>query len=162
MIAAGLKFIHVGAIALWSAGLLALPFLYRQRKGLLDEPLHRLHATTRFFYVALVSPAAFIAIASGTGLIFVQGTYEAWFSAKLAMVALMAGIHIFSGLVILRLFEPGETYPLWRFALVMPLTALAIGTILLLVLDKPAFALPEQMMALFEPGALAGITGAWR
>src|SRR5690606_20968502 len=57
MIVAWIKFIHVAAIALWSGGLVALPFLYHQRKGLEGEELHRLHAFTRFFYVGLVSPA---------------------------------------------------------------------------------------------------------
>lgn len=92
-----LKAIHIGAIAFWSAGLIALPFMYRQRAGLEDRALYRLHAFTRRLYVGVVSPAAFLAIGSGTVLIFLQGTYEAWFSAKLALVAVLAGIHIFRG-----------------------------------------------------------------
>lgn len=164
MIAAWLKFIHVATIALWSAGLIALPFLYRQRRGLEGEALHRLHAFTRFFYVALVSPAAFVAIGSGTVLIFLMGTYEAWFSAKLLAVAMMTGIHIFSGLMILRLFEPGQYYPAWRFALIVPLTLLVIASILFLVLGKPRLDWPDFLAELFTPGRLGEIVApfiAW-
>lgn len=154
MIVTWLKFLHVAAIALWSAGLIALPFLYLQRKGLVDEALHRLHGFTRFLYVAVMSPGAFLAIASGTALIFLMGTYEAWFTAKLLAVSVMTGIHIFSGLQILRLFEPDRAYPLWRFALVMPLTLLTVSTILILVLGKPQLEWPAFFADLFVPGRL--------
>ena len=66
-----LKFVHLAAIALWSGGLVALPFLFWQRRTLeagLD--LDRLHRVARLVYVELTSPAAFVAIASGTALIF--------------------------------------------------------------------------------------------
>ena len=82
-----LKFVHLGAIALWSGGLIALPFLFWQRRAL--EPgldLDRLHRVTRFVYVELTSPAAFVAIGSGTALIFLQATFAEWFSLKMVLV----------------------------------------------------------------------------
>jgi putative membrane protein len=139
------KLFHVASIALWSAGLFGLPFLYLQRKGLEDDALHRLHAFARFLYVGMVSPAAFVAVASGTVLIFLMGT--------------LTGIHIFSGLMILRLFEPGRNYPLWRFAIVVPLTLLAVSTILFLVLAKPRLEWPALIADLFVPGRLGEILG---
>lgn len=157
MIVLWLKFVHVAAIAGWSAGLVALPMLYLQRAGLEGEPLHRLHAFTRFLYVVMVSPVAFIAIGSGTALIFMQGTYENWFSAKLVGVSVMTGVHIFSGLMILRLFEPGKAYPLGRFVVVMALTLGAIAAILALVLGKPDMEWPAVLAALFAPGALSDL-----
>src|SRR5690606_23695297 len=111
----------------WSAGLICLPFLYLQRRRLAGDALHRLHNFTRFFYVALVSPAAFVAIASGTALVFVQATYAPWFSVKLALVAVLVAIHATSGLVILRLFEPDRFYPFWRFAGVTTLTLAVVS-----------------------------------
>src|SRR5690606_32333311 len=89
-----LKFVHIIAIAGWSAGLICLPFLYVQRRRLRGDALHRLHNFTRFFYVALVSPAAFVAVGSGTALIFVQATFEPWFAVKLAFVGIMVIIHV--------------------------------------------------------------------
>lgn len=154
MIVTWLKFVHVATIALWSAGLIALPVLYLQRKGLEGAALHRLHAFARSLYVSMISPIAFLAIASGTALIFLLATYEAWFSAKLLAVSVMTGIHIFSGLTILRLFEPGRSYSLWRFSMVMPLTLLTVSTILFLVLGKPRLEWPELLAELFVPGRL--------
>jgi putative membrane protein len=161
-----LKFAHVGSIALWAGGLVCLPILYVQRRGLKDGALHRLHNFTRLFYIALVSPAAFVAIGSGTALILLQGTYENWFSAKLFAVAIMTGIHIFSGLTILKLFEPDKSYPLWRMVLVIALTLLVVLAILSLVLGKPRLEWPEFFTSHFAPGRLreiaSDLTGGWK
>lgn len=159
-----LKFIHIVAIAAWSGGLLCLPFLYLQRRGLGGDALHRLHNFTRFLYVGLVSPAAFLAIASGMLLIFLQATFEPWFSVKLALVAAMVIIHVTSGLVILRLFEPGRAYPWWRFVLATGLTATVIGAILVTVLGKPRWHSATWIETFFAPGALGEMLGgltAW-
>ncbi|UXN74053.1 CopD family protein [Devosia sp. A8/3-2] len=153
------KAIHIGAIAFWAAGLIALPFMYRQRVGLEGTPLHRLHAFTRRLYVGVVSPAAFLAIGSGTVLIFLRGTYRARFSAKLVLVAVLAGIHIFSGLMVLRLFEPEGRYPMWRFAIVVPATLLVVASIPVLVLGKPTLTMSGELAAFFEPGALSRMAG---
>ncbi|MDI6025200.1 CopD family protein [Corticibacterium sp. UT-5YL-CI-8] len=164
MIVILLKFIHIPAIAIWSAGLLCLPFLYIQRRGLEDEALHRLHNFTRFIYVGVVSPAAFVAVACGIALIFLQATYQPWFSVKLALVGVMAIIHVMSGLMILRLFEPGQTYPYWRFVAVTVLTTLVIGAILLVVLGKPIWSVERHIAGIFSPGALGDMLGqliAW-
>lgn len=154
MIPVLIKFVHIIAIAIWSAGLICLPFLYLQRYRLVGDALHRLHNFTRFFYVALVSPAAFLAVGSGTALIFLQATFEAWFSVKLALVAAMVVTHVTSGALILRLFEPGQNYPLWRFAIVSTLTLTIIGLILFVVLGKPQWTAPGAVETIFAPGSL--------
>ena len=110
-----LKFVHVIAISLWSGGLLSLPFLFVQRRTQSGTVLYRLHNFTRFFYISLVSPAAFVAVASGIVLIFMRATFEPWFSVKLLLVAALVLIHVTSGLVILRLFNPQQAYARWRF-----------------------------------------------
>lgn len=133
-----LKLLHFAAIAIWSAGLICLPALYVQRAHVPDTPsMHRLQALVRFFYVVIISPAAFVAVASGTALIFVREPFEAWFSLKLALVGALVMIHIFTGLVILRLFEEGRTYPVWRFSAATTLTVTVVGAILVVVLAKP-------------------------
>ncbi|HEV7346249.1 MAG TPA: CopD family protein [Devosia sp.] len=159
MIVTALKFVHVAAISLWSGGLLALPFLYQQRRGLEGDALHRLHAFTRFFYINLVSAGAFAAIASGTALILLRETYANWFSAKLLAVSVMTGIHIFSGLLILRIFEKTGRYPSTRFLLTVPLTAISICAILALVLGKPRLEWPESWQQFFAPGKLSEMVG---
>jgi putative membrane protein len=161
-----LKFVHIFAIAFWSGGLICLPFLYVQRRRLAGDALHRLHNFTRFFYIAGVSPAAFLAVGSGTALIFMEATFEPWFAVKLALVGMMVGIHVTSGAVILRLFEPEKSYPAWRFALVSSLTILVIGAILVVVLSKPEWTTPGEVERFFAPGALGtalgDLTAWWR
>lgn len=164
MIGILLKFVHIIAIAAWSAGLICLPFLYLQRKRLVDDGLHRLHNFTRFFYVALVSPAAFVAVASGIVLIFQQAVFTPWFSLKLALVGVMVIIHVTSGAVILRLFEPGKFYPAWRFGLVSVMTTTVVAAILVTVLGKPSWITSGAIDAFFAPGALGWALGdliAW-
>jgi uncharacterized membrane protein len=150
-----LKLLHLAAIAIWSAGLISLPGLYLQRAHVPDRAAkHRLQAMVRFLYVAIVSPAAFVAVASGTALIFVRQSFEPWFTLKLVFVGALATIHILTGLVILRLFEAGNVYPLWRFVAVTAATLLVVTAILFVVLAKPD--LPDLLPAeMAEPGWLS-------
>ena len=67
-------------------------------------------------------------------------------------------IHILTGLVIVRLFETGNVYPVWRFVAVTAATLLVVGAILFVVLAKPD--LPDLMPAeMAEPGALKRLIG---
>ncbi len=149
-----LKFLHVTAIAVWSAGLICLPGLYVQRTRLpAGDALHRLQNIVRFLYVRIVSPAAFVAVGSGLALIFLRETFEPWFSLKLLFVGVLVVVHVLTGLVIIRLFEDGETYPPWRFVTTTVASCLAVCAVLFVVLAKPA--LPDLVPeVLREPGGL--------
>ncbi|KQW27193.1 hypothetical protein ASE36_19795 [Rhizobium sp. Root274] len=149
-----LKFLHIAAISIWTAGLISLPSLYVQRAHVTsDESLYRMQRMVRFAYVAIISPAAFIAVSSGVALSFLREVFAPWFSWKLAFVALLAMFHVFSGLVIIRLFREGEIYPPWRFVMATASCCAVVTAILFLVLAKeaPDFTLPR---VLSEPGGL--------
>lgn len=149
-----LKFVHIAAIAIWTAGLISLPSLYVQRAHVKDEDaLYSMQRMTRFAFVAIISPAAFIAVASGIGLSFLREVFSPWFSWKLAFVALLAIFHVFSGLVVIKLFREGEVYPVWRFIVATASCCAVVIAILVLVLAKqaPDFSLPTVMS---EPGGL--------
>jgi uncharacterized membrane protein len=154
-----LKLLHLAAIAVWSAGLICLPGLCVRRAHVPDRAsMHRLQTMVRFLYIAVLSPAAFLAIGSGTALIFVRQSFEPWFTLKLAFVGVLVTIHILIGLVILRLFEAGNVYPVWRFVTVTAATLLVVAAILVVVLAKPH--LPDLLPAqLSEPGALRRLAG---
>lgn len=148
------KFVHIAAVAVWAAGVVSLPGLYVQRAHVEDrDALLRLQRIVRFAYVAVISPAAFLAIATGTLLIFLRQTFEPWFSVKLAFVGLLAVIHSLTGLVVIRLFREGEIYPVWRFVTVTILTGGVVVAIFFVVLAKPAIDL-AVVDALAEPGGL--------
>lgn len=149
-----LKFVHIAAIAIWTAGLISLPSLYVQRAHVEnDDALYRMQRMTRFAFVVLISPAAFIAVASGIALSFMREVFAPWFSWKLAFVGLLAIFHVFSGLVVIRLFKKGEVYPAWRFVVATASCCAVVLAILILVLAKeaPQFNLPAVM---YEPGGL--------
>lgn len=155
-----IKFIHIIAISIWAAGLVSLPGLYVQRAHIRkDDDLFRLQKIVRFSYVQVLSPAAFIAIATGTVLTFLRHPFSEWFSMKLALVGAMVVIHVMTGLVIIRLFKDGEIYPVWRFLLVTIVSALVVGGILFVVLARPdaPFTLPADWT---EPGALKRIVSS--
>jgi uncharacterized membrane protein len=153
-----LKFVHLGAIALWSGGLIALPFLFWQRRMFgpgLD--LDRLHRVTRMVYVELASPAAFVAIGSGTALIFLQATFAEWFSLKMVLVGIMAMLHVVAGLILMQLFLPKGKFTKLSYVSLMSAYIVLIGAILWMVLAKPHIDSNQIAAHLFEPGGL----GRW-
>lgn len=154
-----LKIIHISTIAIWMAGLVSLPGLFVQRAHVEDkDALYRLQRMVRFAYLGLVSPAAFAAIASGTALIFLRGAFMPWMSAKLALVGALVLIHTLMGLVIIRLFDEGEVYPVWRFFGATVVSSLLVLGVLFLVLAKPDFEIADLLPAgISEPGALKEI-----
>lgn len=151
-----LKLLHIAAVCVWMAGLVSLPGLYVQRARILQgERLYLLQRTVRFTFLKLMSPAAFIAIASGAALIFVSQAFQPWLSAKLALVAMLAFLHTLTGLVIIRLFDDGQIYPVWRFVGVTVVTLLLIVGVLMLVLAKPEIDWRGLVPSvLTEPGGL--------
>ena len=150
-----LKFVHLAAIAIWSGGLIALPFLFWQRRALEAGPdLDRLHRIVRLVYVELTSPAAFIAIASGTALIFLQATFEEWFTIKMVLVGLMAMLHVVAGLVMHQLFSPSGRFGRFSFLTLASTYLVLVTAIVWVALAKPVIDSNQFAAHLFEPGGL--------
>jgi protoporphyrinogen IX oxidase len=156
-----LKFVHLAAIAIWSGGLFVLPFLFRQRQGLVAGPdLDRLHRLARFVYVDTTSPAAFVAIASGTALIFAQATFVEWFSLKMLFVGALVMLHVVAGLVLLHLFAPEGHFGRFSYVALTSAYVVVVTAILWIVLAKPHIDSTGFMAHLFEPGGLARATAS--
>ncbi|MDX3975029.1 CopD family protein [Shinella sp.] len=159
------KFMHIAVISIWAAGVVSLPGLYVQRAHVKDkDALLRLQRLVRFAYIAIISPAAFLAIITGTALIFLRQTFEPWFSVKLGFVGALAIVHVLTGLVVIRLFREGEVYPIWRFVTATVLSGGIVIAIFFVVLAKPALDL-AVFDVLAEPGGLKRLYGEfnpWR
>jgi protoporphyrinogen IX oxidase len=151
------KFVHLGAISLWAGGLMALPFLLRQKRDLQGEALHRLHRMVRLLYVGWLSPAAFLGIGSGVLLIFLRETFVEWFTLKLLLVGVLTALHVRAGLLVLSVFDPGGRLSPWGARLLTGGTVLSVCGILVTVLWKPDMFSESWAPGLFEPGAL----GEW-
>ena len=152
-----LKFVHIGGIGVWAGGLLVLPYLFWQRRFLpaAGPEVERLHRLTRFVYVAMSSPAAAVAIASGTALIFLRQTFEAWFTLKMMLVGTLVMLHVVAGLVVSSMFTP-EARRLGLTGNVLLTTGycVLVVAILWVVLAKPALDLDRLAPELFAPGGL--------
>jgi putative membrane protein len=150
-----LKFLHLATISIWSGGLLVLPFLFWQRMAYTAGPeFERLHRVTRFVYVKTTSPAAFLAIGSGTALIFLQGTSQEWFTLKMVFVTGMVMLHVVAGLMTTHLFEPGGRFGLSSCILLTSAYLALIVAIIWVVLAKPSINSNAFAPELFTPGAL--------
>lgn len=153
-----LKFIHIGTISIWAAGLICLPFLFAQRKDVGHEhALHALHSMVRYLYVVVLSPSAFIAIGSGTALIFFRATYEPWFGLKLLLVGFMVVIHLVMGLFVLSLFDESARFSRLRYVLVTGGTLVVVTGILAVVLGKPDLDVDALTPDWLAPGELSGL-----
>lgn len=156
-----IKTLHIAALVVWCAGLLTLPVLLGLHRHItadvstgaanpmrhqLQHNYTRFRQLTHFTYTALVTPAAIIAIAAGTALIFGAKVFEVWLLAKLAFVAGMVLAHAWLGHLIV---QSSEREVHWR----MPWPAVAwlvavpcmLG-VLWLVLAKPDAALWLQAL----------------
>lgn len=151
------KLLHLTTISIWAGGLVALPFVLFQRRDLTGEPLHRLHRVARALYVSILSPAAFVAIASGTALVFLRDTFLEWFSIKLVIVGLLAVLHVYSGLLILRVFDAQGVFARARAVFLTLATLATVSGVLVIALWKPQINAAALAPELFRPAGLSDI-----
>ena len=133
-----IKLIHIAAIATWSAGLLYLPALFAEHARAADgEDFRRIRRMTRTVFVGLASPAAVIAVFSGTLLIPMAAELGGWLVLKLAAVTGMVLLHVYMGKLLAGLYEnPRMRRPGAHLALLLPGTMLVVAVIYL-VTGKP-------------------------
>ena len=138
------KALHIAALALWCGGLLALPVILhaygRRPEAHSQAGFAEFRLLAHRAYTRLVTPAAVVAIAAGTLLIFLEGLRDGWLMAKLAAVAAMVLIHAWIGHLIAMTGEGAG-----RYRLPSPLPAFGglvvlMGAVLWLVLAKPDLA----------------------
>lgn len=151
-----LKSLHIAALVIWCGGLLTLPILLTQREaaGERGTEIDRLHAFTRFAYIALVSPAAFIAIGSGTALILVREIFTVWLAVKLVFVGFLVFLHVWLGLLVLSVFKTDKNFRPWRAISGVVTIGLTVSAILWVVLAKPDISTDFLPSVFHEPGGL--------
>lgn len=133
------KSLHIAAILFWAAGLIALPLLLSlHRPGHDQHSYQRIRRITHYGYIHVLTPAAVIAVAAGTALLFLRDVFVPWMFAKLVLVGGLVALHAWIGTQVVRMGEHGnrrQPSPSW------PLIAIAIillAAVLVLVLAKPA------------------------
>ena len=130
---------HIVTLGIWSAALLLLAALYAvapSRRERAEVQRHRVMC--RYVFVMLASPAAVLAILTGSMLVLLRGAEGSWLLAKLAVVALLVLYHAYCGhLLDSQGMESRQSRPRRRHPLLVSLPLLLIGMIFFLVLAKP-------------------------
>ncbi|WP_295075374.1 CopD family protein [Tabrizicola sp.] len=146
-----IKALHLGFLALWIAGLFALPrMLARHDDDLVRGEYAVIRRATHYGYIWAITPAAVLAIASGGLLIFLREIFTVWLFAKLVLVAGLVAVHAWVGHTIVAVAEsegehepPGAMVPaLITFGLV-----LAILTVVLAKPELEELSMPSWLMA---------------
>ncbi|WP_298092008.1 CopD family protein [uncultured Sphingomonas sp.] len=132
------KFLHIAALVIWCAGLFALPLMLgKHEAGEAQSDYARLRLLTHDSYAFIVTPAAVIAIAAGTALLYLRGVFVPWMFAKLVAVGLLVALHCWIGHIVILMSERRGTYtPPSPVPLLVGSSATMIA-VLLLVLGKP-------------------------
>lgn len=135
---AWLKALHIVTLSIWCAGLFYLPALFAAHPGTpAGPPFRRLRVMTRVTFVAVASPAAVLAIVSGSALVYAAGAEGTWMALKLGAVSLMVFFHLYCGRVLALLGRQPARRPAAAHLALLLAPSLLIPTVLWLVLGKP-------------------------
>jgi len=136
-----LKLLHIGAVIVWCGALLYLPAMIAAAAT--PAPPATREAPTRWpllprrVFIGLATPAALLAIVSGTLIFVSQGLLAPWLMFKLAAVGLLVLGHGACGLLLLRTERGQHTGVRLACHVVMVLTVSCLLGIAWLVLRKP-------------------------
>lgn len=134
-----IKLVHISAVIVWCGALLYLPpaiaaAVAAEPPALFQDRGRKL---LRVLFTLVATPAALVAIASGTAIFVLQGPLAAWLVAKLVVVGLLVLGHAACGMLVLRV-ERGEFAHLRGFSgAILGASVLWLATIAWLVLEKP-------------------------
>lgn len=146
------KAVHIITLTIWCGGLLTLPLmLSRYQPDIKADDYRRVRMATHFTYIWCVTPAAVIAVISGTWLIFMRETLVPWFYAKLAFVTLLVAAHAWIGHIVVLVAERTEDHQPPKAWLPMGAVLIPIIGILIFVLSKPDLEALEFPAWLQEP-----------
>jgi uncharacterized membrane protein len=144
------KALHIAGLAVWCAGLLALPLMLTRHDPEGSAADYRLiRRASHLTYTMCVTPVAVIAVIAGTWLIFLREVFTVWLYAKLAFVVLLVIAHAWIGHIIVKVGEEPETHAPPPPYLPIATVLFAVIAILFLVLAKPAldwFTFPEWLL----------------
>ncbi|WP_188055690.1 CopD family protein [Sphingosinithalassobacter sp. CS137] len=132
------KGLHIAGVLLWGAGLLALPLMLAEHDRCDDQNEYaRVRRFTHYGYTHLLTPAAVIAVAAGTALIFLRGVFVPWMFAKLVLVGVLVALHAWIGNTVVRMGEENNRSQPPPTPLLVAFAAMLLTSIVLLVLAKP-------------------------
>ena len=134
-----LKLFHVSAVIAWAGSLfyltIALALAGRETGPAVFSNAHR-RSLLRGQLVGIATPAALLAIASGTAIFMLYGPLAPWLIAKLGVVGLLVLGHASCGMLVLRVERRDSPWTKLAYV-VCALSLLWFATIAWLALRKP-------------------------
>src|SRR4051812_1226116 len=92
------KALHIGFMVTWFAGLFYLPRLFVYHSQSDDRvSIERFKVMERRLYYGIMSPGAILTVVFGVWLWLGWGFSGGWLHAKLALVAVLVGYHLWCG-----------------------------------------------------------------
>ena len=134
-----LKLLHIAAVLVWCGALLYLPPAVAAGTARANGELFRApHGEmARSVFTLVATPAALVAIASGTVVFLLDQTLAVWLVAKLTLVCALVLCHAACGVLLLRVERDRERPVHLACSVTGGLSVLLILAILALVLGKP-------------------------
>lgn len=127
-----LKIFHIGAMAVWFAGLCFLPHLFRARqRRSSDNAPDRFNRLVNILYFRVMTPAGALTVVFGT-ILLVFASFGAWLVMKMLLVLVAVFTHLYLGKVMYELGHGRERHGPWFYHLLgwLPLTlALALAAL---------------------------------
>ena len=144
------KLVHIVSLLVWCGGLIAMPLMIaRHDPGNSHAEFLRVHHATHNFYTTVITPAAVVAVISGAWLMFMRQTFNPWFFAKLAFVAMLVAVHAWIGHMVVEARLSGGKQRATPSFLLLAVLMVPMTAILFLVLGKPdlgAIAVPAWLV----------------
>lgn len=133
-----LKALHIIFVVTWFAGLFYLPRLFVYHAQCEDQPgRERFKVMERKLFYGIMTPSAALTILFGTWLWLGYGFRGGWLHAKLLLVALLIGYHLYCAKLLLDFKHDrnchGHVFYRWLNELPVVILVLAV----LLVVVKP-------------------------
>ncbi|MCO6432891.1 CopD family protein [Nitrosomonas nitrosa] len=133
-----LLLLHISAVLCWCGTLLYLPALIAGTTSLQSTSEQQRHVSMVLtIYRSILTPAALIAIVSGTTLFVAGEIADAWLILKLTLVATLVLCHALMGWMILLVQESSNRNIAPFCALIGAGTIILVLSIIWVVLTKP-------------------------
>lgn len=129
--------LHISAILFWCAALLYLPALIAGGKAPAEFDQYNPVALSRMLYTRIVTPAAMLAIVSGTVIFMVADVIGLWLVLKLTLVSGLVICHALTGWLIMRVGQGASKNTFAACASLGAASAVFIVAIIAAVLMKP-------------------------
>lgn len=136
-----IKAFHLVAVVTWFAAIFYLPRLFVYHAMAEDDPVgrERFKIMERKLYRGIMTPSAVVTIALGVWLLVLNPAWlqQGWMHAKLLLVALLVGYHIWCGRLVVAFRVDRNTRSHRWYRVFNEVPVLGLAAIIILAVVKP-------------------------